>query len=70
MLPKDLKKATQSDSKSMKMPYRLRFLPFLHGISRFEASQSIAASPCMASCCELDLYHWSTYTNAPPDPFL
>lgn len=28
------------------------------------ASQSIAAGPCMASCCELELYHWQTYTNA------
>eukprot|EP00435_Cladocopium_sp_Y103_P062577 s527_g24.t1 len=28
------------------------------------ASQSIVAGPCMASCCELELYHWQTYTNA------
>jgi len=28
------------------------------------ASQGIAASPCMATCCDLELYHWSTYTNA------
>ena len=30
----------------------------------FEASQGIAAGPCMASCCDMDLYHWQTYTNA------
>ncbi|CAJ1355180.1 unnamed protein product [Effrenium voratum] len=27
------------------------------------ASKGIAASPCLASCCNLDLFHWSTYGN-------